>query len=195
MQTFAKATLANQLIRMEPIQRDHIPGLCEAGDFDDVWAYMPVNLVNHQSFEQFIQYASDVYSRGQGLYFVAFEVASDRIVGASGFWNGDLANRRAEIGFTWITPEFQRTFVNTNCKRLLLDYAFETMNLNRVEFKTDALNAQSRAALLRIGAVEEGTLRHHMVMPDGRLRDSVYFSVLKPEWPQVKSRLDAMIGA
>jgi RimJ/RimL family protein N-acetyltransferase len=114
-------------------------------------------------------------------------------VGSTGYLNIDRQHRRLEIGGTWIAPEWQRTACNTEAKLLQLTHAFETLGCNRVEFKTDSLNERSRAALLRIGATEEGTFRNHMVMPDGRLRHSVYFSVIESEWPRVRVRLEALL--
>jgi RimJ/RimL family protein N-acetyltransferase len=106
----------------------------------------------------------------------------------------DLANRRLEIGWTWYARAFQRTGVNTESKYLLLKHAFETLGAVRVEFKTDSLNARSRAALLRIGATEEGTLRNHMITWSGRLRHSVYYSVIAEEWPDVRRRLEEKLA-
>src|SRR5207253_6164961 len=124
---------------------------------------------------------------------------TQQVVGSTRFGNMDMPNKRVEIGWTWLAPAWQRSAANTEAKLLMLTHAFETLGCNRVEFKTDALNEKSRRALHGIGAIEEGTLRHHMVVPalpptparaDGtRLRDSVYFSVLAEEWPSVKSQL------
>ena len=117
----------------------------------------------------------------------------DAAVGATSYLNIDQRNRKLEIGGTWIALQWQRTASNTEAKYLQLRHAFETLGCVRVEFKTDSLNERSRAALLRIGAVEEGTMRNHIIMPDGRFRHSVYFSVIDSEWPSVKSRLERML--
>jgi len=126
---------------------------------------------------------------GSILPFTTIERASGRIVGSTSYLAIEPAHKRLEIGSTWITPSHQRSPVNTEAKLLQLTHCFEVLGCNHVEFKPDARNAQSRAALARIGAQEEGTFRAHMVMPDGALRDSVYFSVIAPEWPEVKRRL------
>jgi RimJ/RimL family protein N-acetyltransferase len=115
-------------------------------------------------------------------------------VGSSGFHETDWHHRRTEIGATWVTPARQRTAINTEAKYLMLRHAFEDRGLLRVEFKTDSLNTKSRAALARIGATEEGTFRNHMVMPDGRSRHSVYFSIIAAEWPAVKERLERSLS-
>ena len=118
-----------------------------------------------------------------------------RLAGSTRLANLDRANKRVEIGWTWYGAEFQRTGVNTECKVLLLTHAFERMDMNRVEWKTDALNTRSRRAILRLGAKEEGTFRHHMVAWNGRLRDTVYFSMLREEWPEAKARLEDRLDA
>ncbi len=104
--------------------------------------------------------------------------------------NMDPPNRHVEIGSTWIAPEWQRTAVNTEAKYLMLRHAFENWNCLRVELKTDALNHRSRKAILRLGAREEGTFRKHMVTATGRVRDSVYFSIVDTEWPEIKLKLE-----
>jgi RimJ/RimL family protein N-acetyltransferase len=120
---------------------------------------------------------------------------SGKAIGSTRFGNIDVINKRAEIGWTWITPQFQRTFVNTEAKYLMLKHAFEVWECNRVEFKTDALNEKSRNAILRIGAKQEGIFRQHVITYSGRLRDSVYFSIINSEWPEVKVRLEDKIYA
>ena len=137
----------------------------------------------------------DEQNRGISLPFATFDVASNQIAGTTRFMNMDLANRKVEIGSTWIAPPWQRTAVNTEAKYLMLSHAFETWKCLRVELKTDALNQRSRNAILRLGAKEEGTLRKHMLTWNGRQRDSVYFSILDSEWPQVKARLEEKVNS
>lgn len=188
-----QVTLENEWVRLSPIGSEHAEALARIAHVAEVWQYMPVILQTPEQFGQFIQYAQQIQSKGEGLYFAVHHKADEKVVGATGFWNADLNNLRAEIGFTWISPDYQRTAVNTSCKFLLMSHGFETLNLNRIEFKTDSLNTRSRDALKRIGATEEGTLRCHVVQPDGRLRHSVYFSVISEEWPQVKAGLQARL--
>jgi N-acetyltransferase len=130
---------------------------------------------------------------GSALPFATVERATNTVVGSTRYGNIVPQHRRAEIGWTWIAPRWQRTAVNTEAKYLMLRHAFDVMACRRVELKTSALNARSRAAMLRIGATEEGTLRRHMVQPDGSARDSVYFSVIDEEWPAVRERLEEML--
>ena len=135
------------------------------------------------------------YRRGISVPFATVVRREERVVGTTRFMNMDLVNRKLEIGSTWVAPRWQHTSVNTEAKYLMLRHAFEAWKCLRVELKTDALNERSRRAILRLGAKEEGTLRKHMVSWNGRQRDSVYFSILDSEWPQVKARLESKLGA
>src|SRR5208283_1669620 len=129
-------------------------------------------------------------ARRESLVFVTAARSSGELAGSTRFMNIDRANRRVEIGSTWIAPKWQRTAINTEAKYLMLRHAFETWGCIRVELKTDALNQGSRNAILRIGAKEEGTLRKHLITWTGRVRDTVYFSLLDEEWPAAKSGLE-----
>ena len=144
--------------------------------------------------ERYVRTALAEEAAGTALPFVTVEKKGSIVIGSTRFGNIDTPNRKAEIGWTWITPAFQRTFVNTEAKLLMLTHAFEVWNCIRVELKTDANNAKSRAAIARIGGVEEGTLRNHMITETGRYRDSVYFSVIDSEWPSVKENLALKLG-
>jgi RimJ/RimL family protein N-acetyltransferase len=145
--------------------------------------------VRLESMRAFVTNSSAGLAAGSILPFATIDQMSGRIVGSTCYLAIEPAHKRLEIGGTWITPSHKRSPVNTEAKLLQLTHCFEVLGCNRVEFKTDARNAESRAALARIGAVEEGTFRAHMVMPDGQLRSSVYFSVIASEWPEVKARL------
>jgi N-acetyltransferase len=128
------------------------------------------------------------------LPFAQVEKTTGRVIGSTRYANIERAHRRLEIGWTWIARPWQRTAVNTESKYLLLRHAFETLGCVRVELKTDSLNAKSRAAILRIGAREEGTFRNHMITSSGRIRHTVYFSIVDAEWPEVRSRLERVLG-
>jgi RimJ/RimL family protein N-acetyltransferase len=134
-------------------------------------------------------------ARGPALPFAQVDVASGRVVGSTRLGNWAREHRRIEIGWTWVARPWQRTALNTEAKLLLLTHAFEALGCERVELKTDALNARSRSAILRLGAVEEGTLRRHMITDGGRVRDTVYFSILAEEWPTVRAGLAARLSA
>src|SRR5215467_12038020 len=150
---------------------------------------------NPEDFRKVINKAFEEQERGESVVYATAERKSGRTIGSTRFMNVDRANRRVEIGSTWIVPAWQRTAVNTEAKYLMLRHAFEVWGCIRVELKTDVLNEKSRNAILRIGAKEEGTLRQHLVTWSGRVRDTVYFSILDTEWPQVKERLQAKLTA
>jgi RimJ/RimL family protein N-acetyltransferase len=155
----------------------------------------PKQIKTEADLQNYVETALDEQRRGVSLPFATVLKETGHTIGSTRFGNIDLANKRVEIGWTWIGLEFQRTFVNTEAKFLMLRYAFETWNCNRVELKTDALNERSRRAILRIGAKEEGILRKHAVTDSGRLRDTVYFSILDDEWQAVKQNLQNKLQA
>jgi RimJ/RimL family protein N-acetyltransferase len=148
-----------------------------------------------EDFELWADKALVEQERGESVVFATVERSSGRLIGSTRFMNIDRANRRVEIGSTWIAPAWQRTAVNTEGKYLMIRHAFEEWGCIRVELKTDALNQKSRNAILRIGAKEEGTLRRHLMTWTGRVRDTVYFSILDSEWPEVKARLEERLGS
>jgi RimJ/RimL family protein N-acetyltransferase len=141
----------------------------------------------------YIATALEEQARGVSLPFALIEKAGGKAIGSTRYGNIDRTHHRVEIGWTWIAAPWQRTAINTEAKYLLLKHAFEKLGCIRVELKTDSLNERSRAAILRIGACEEGTFRNHMITSTGRFRHTVYFSILDSEWPEVKSRLQARL--
>jgi RimJ/RimL family protein N-acetyltransferase len=185
-------TLTGEHVRLEPLRAEHAPMLWEIAKdhLANLFQWIPYQLKSLEDFQEFNRQVLEEQSRGASLPFATFELKSNHIVGTTRFMNMDLANRKVEIGSTWIAPPWQRTAVNTEAKYLMLSHAFETWNCIRVELKTDALNQRSRNAILRLGAKEEGTLRKHMLTWNGRQRDSVYFSILDSEWQHVKARLE-----
>jgi RimJ/RimL family protein N-acetyltransferase len=188
-----EVTLEGESVRLEPLSERHVPAFARAAAHDDIWRYMPFHLGSEESVAGWVAVADQWLAVGEGLVFATILRDTDELVGSTSFMAASPENRRVEIGSTWVTPERQRSVVNTEAKYLMMRHAFETWGCMRVEFKTDSLNQKSRNALLRIGAAEEGTHRSHMVMPDGRIRDSVYFSVTDAEWPKVRSRLEGML--
>jgi RimJ/RimL family protein N-acetyltransferase len=182
-------TLQGRHVRMEPLRLEHHAGLCEVGLDEDLWRWIPSLIRTPEEMRAYIEKALEEEAAGVALPFVTIEEASGRVVGSTRYANIDRVNRHVEIGWTWVGRNWQRTFVNTEAKYLMLRYAFETLRCLRVEFKTDSLNERSRNAILRIGASEEGTFRNHMIVHDGRIRHTVYFSIIDSEWPQVKASL------
>jgi RimJ/RimL family protein N-acetyltransferase len=181
--------LEGRLVRLEPLGLDHAGPLAEAGADPSIFRWFSDRLDRPEAFAAWIATALDEQARGVSLPFAIVDVASGRVVGSTRFMNIVPAHLRVEIGGTWLAPAVQRTGANREAKFLMLRHAFEAWLVRRVEFKTHASNVQSRTALAGLGAVEEGTLRKHMVTPDGGVRDSVYFSFTDDEWPAVKARL------
>ena len=181
--------LAGRHVRLEPLSRDHHAGLCAAGLPGSVFRWFTHPVRTPDDMAEFIDASLVAQAAGTALPFATIDRQTGKPIGSSRFGNVDRANRRVEIGWTWLGEPWQRGPWNTEAKLLMLTHAFEVLGCVRVEFKTDSLNDRSRAALARIGAIEEGTLRNHMVCADGRLRHSVYFSILDSEWPGVKARL------
>src|ERR1700736_5230717 len=190
-------TLEGNSVRLEPILPSHWQQLWEVAreSVDEIFRWIPYRMSSPEDFQRQVDKALAEQEHGESLVFVTVERGSGRVVGSTRFMNIDRANRRVEIGSTWIAPAWRRTAINTEAKFLMLRHAFERWECIRVELKTDALNQQSRAAILRIGAKEEGTLRKHLLTWSGRVRDTVYFSILDTEWPEVKTRLEARITA
>jgi RimJ/RimL family protein N-acetyltransferase len=189
-------TLEREAVRLVPLSREHIPLLWEAAknDLADIFRWIPYRVQDYADLEQMVLKALDEQNRGVSLPFATVERSSGAVIGSTRFMNIDILNRRVEIGSTWIAPAWQRTAINTEAKYLMLSHAFDHWGCIRVELKTDVLNQKSRNAILRIGAKEEGTFRHHMVTHSGRLRDTVYFSILKFEWPHVRCRIAEKIS-
>lgn len=183
-------TLRGRHIRLEPLTLNHHDGLCEIGLDAELWRWIPTPVRSREEMLDYIRLALQGQTEGNALPFANVEQTSGRVVGCTRYMNIDKANRHVEIGSTWIGKPWQRSAVNTEAKYLMLRHAFETLGCYRVELKTDALNQQSRNAILRIGASQEGIFRKHVLCWDGRLRDSVYFSIIDSEWPGVKARLE-----
>ena len=182
-------TLEGKRVRLEPMRADHLDALTAAGAFDVLWKWTGNKATTREDMKDYMDTALKEAAAGVSLPFVTIDRKSGRIIGSTRFGNIDRANRRVEIGWTWITPEFQRTYVNSEAKYLMLRQAFEVWHCMRVELKTDVLNEKSRNAMLRMGAKEEGVLRKHSVTYSGRIRDTIYYSVLDDEWPAVREGL------
>lgn len=187
-------TLQGKHIRLEPMTELHIPGLAEIGIGQSFWNYMLYGDIKTE--EDMRYWVLDILSRvenGTDMPFVAIHLASGRVAGATRYLNIMPKDRGLEIGGTWYGLDFQRSPVNTECKYLLLTHAFETLRCIRVQLKTDLRNKRSQKAIERLGAQKEGILRNHMILPDGRYRDSVFYSILDWEWPRAKNNLEEMM--
>jgi len=186
---FEKVTLEGDHVRLEPLSESHRDQLIDAISDGELWKLFVTLVPAIDGIDGFIENAIEAHSNADGLAFATIDKASGRVVGSTRFMKANLAHKRVEIGFTFIAKRFQRTQINTEAKLLMLTHAFEVLNLNRIEFLTDYFNHASRNAILRLGAKQEGILRNHMVMPNGRVRDSVLFSITNNEWDGVKQNL------
>ena len=186
--------LTGSHVQLEPMTENHASALAEIGVGQPFWDFMLYGNIN--TVDDMRNWVKDILGRaakGTDLPFVAIHLESGRVAGATRYLNIMPQDRGLEIGGTWYGPEFQRTAVNTECKYLLLSHAFETLGCIRVQLKTDLRNERSQKAIERLGAVKEGVLRNHMILPDGRYRHSVFYSILDMEWPEVKKRLEQML--
>ena len=183
-------TLTGQVVRLEPLALEHVPGLAQAGRDPGIWQFMRYGVVDSEDkMRDLVHYLLRQQAKGTDLPFTVFHIAGGLPVGMTRYMDIRPADRALEIGGTWYAPAYQRTAVNTECKYLLLRHAFETLGCIRVQLKTDLRNERSQRAIERLGAVREGVLRDHMILPDGTKRSSVYYSILAAEWPAVKARL------
>jgi N-acetyltransferase len=187
-------TLEGRAVRLEPLSLKHHAQMCEAGLDFDLWHWTTQNVRTPKDMRSYIEQALGDQARGTSLPFATIDQASGKVIGSTRYLNIDVSNLRVEIGATWLAKPWQRTAANTEAKYLMLRHAFEKFGCIRVELKTDSLNQRSRDAILRLGAKEEGTLRNHMLTWTGRIRHTVYFSIIDSEWPEVKARLEGMLA-
>jgi len=191
----APVTLTGKYVRLEPMAETHIPALTEIGVGQPFWDFMVYGKMETE--EDMRGWVRDILSRaenGTDCPFVVILLDTGRVAGATRYLNIMPKDRGLEVGGTWYAPEFQRTPVNTECKYLLIRHAFETLGCIRVQLKTDLRNERSQKAIERIGARKEGVLRNHMILPNGYIRDSVFYSILDAEWGEVKKRLEEKLA-
>jgi RimJ/RimL family protein N-acetyltransferase len=188
-------TLEGRVVRIEPLTRAHHHRLCEVGLDEELWKWIPVPVRTADEMAAYLEKALDEQERGISLPFAIVDKASGRIIGSTRYMNIEREHRRLEIGCTWVGRAWQRSAVNTEAKYLLLRHAFDTLGCMRVELKTDSLNEKSRAAIQRVGAKEEGIFRNHMITASGRIRHTVYYSIVEVEWPGVRARLEQKMAA
>ncbi len=188
-------TLEGKFVRLEPLNKKHREGLCEAIADGDLWNLYVTLVPPLDQIDLFFENAKTAFETGDGLAFATIDKSTGKVAGSTRFMKANLPNKRLEIGFTFLGKTWQKTSINTEAKLLMLTHAFEVMNLNRVEFLTDYFNSTSRNAILRLGAKEEGMLRSHMIMPNGRVRDSMLYSIVKHEWGGVKLHLNYKLAA
>ncbi|MCX4175368.1 MULTISPECIES: GNAT family N-acetyltransferase [Paraburkholderia] len=187
-------TLIGQAVELRPLQQEHAQALLDAAVDGQLWNMKLTVVPGPETIGSYIATALDGRAAGTVMPFVIVRRDTGAIVGSTRFWKIDRMNRKLEIGHTWLGESVQRSAVNTEAKYLLLSQAFEAMQCVRVQFTTDELNEKSRAAILRIGAKQEGIVRHERIMPDGRKRNSVRFSIIDEEWAELKAMLERKLG-
>ncbi|MGW6690196.1 GNAT family N-acetyltransferase [Streptomyces sp. NPDC054961] len=191
----ATAELVGERVRLEPLELRHHDGLCEAVREGSLWE-LSVTIVPHpDEVRGFIEDAVAARAEGTQIPYATVDAATGRVVGSTRLMMINTTHRRLEIGWTFLAASRQRTGVNAEAKLLMLTHAFEVMGMNRVELLTDVRNAKSRAAIERLGATQEGVLRHHMIMRDGWVRDTAVYAITRPEWPEAKRSLEARRAA
>jgi N-acetyltransferase len=188
-------TLTGRIIRLEPMAEAHLPGLAEVAFDPNIWRFMLYGDIRTE--DDLHNWILDILHRqaqGTDLAFTVIHLASSKPAGCTRYLEIRRSQRSVEIGGTWYGRAYQRTGVNTEAKYLLLQHAFETLGCIRVQLKTDLLNERSQRAIERLGAVKEGVIRNHMILPDGRIRNSVIYSIIDREWPAVKQRLESFLS-
>ena len=187
-------SLHGSIVTLEPLTLARLPGLAAIGVDPELWRLQPKAIASVADMQEYIEQALAEQTREVSLPFVIVRRADGAVIGSTRFMDITLAHRRLEIGATWVTRSAQRTGANVEAKLLLLRHAFETIRVQKVVFKTETLNTQSRTAILALGATEEGTFRRHLIAESGRNRDMVYFSILDTEWPAVRSRVQTRLA-
>lgn len=186
-------TLHNEKVILKPMEDSDIKGIYEVAVYPEIWWYLSITIASIEDTKNYVTTSLANKEKGVEFPFVIIDPATNAIIGSTKYMDIDVKHKRLEIGFTWLTPAYWRTPVNTNCKYLLLQYCFEVLNLNRVQIKTDHENKQSQKAIERIGAQKEGILRNHMIRKDGTVRNTVMYSVTSEDWPMVKSKLEDLM--
>lgn len=195
MLSIKPVTLSTDRLTLSPLALDHVPALAAAASDGALWEKKTTTVPRPEGFEAYVRTALANQAAGTQLPFATIVNDGQRLVGSTRYMNIDAANHRLEIGTTWIAGSWQRSFVNTHAKYLMLRHAFEVLDCNAVEFRTHVANDQSRVAIERLGAKQDGLLRAHMIMPDGHIRDTAVYSIIRAEWPDVKARLERAMAA
>jgi RimJ/RimL family protein N-acetyltransferase len=195
MMDLTPVTLEGRHVRLEPLSRAHGTELASVAIDRDLWRWTPTQIHSMTDLDAYIEAALSSQRAGTAMPFATVDRSAGRAIGSTRFGNIDPQNRRVEIGWSWLGRAFQRKAYNTEAKLLMLTHAFERLDCIRVELRADVLNRKSRTAIERLGAREEGILRHHMILPDGRLIDWVYYSILREEWPSVRAGLEQKLAS
>jgi len=185
--------LENDVVLLKPLEHEDMQGLLEAASYPEIWSHMPTTIEKREDVNNFVENALLTRNGKTEFPFVIVDKQSGNIIGSTRYMDIDDKHQRLEIGYTWLTPAYWRTAINTHCKYLLLLYCFEYLHLQRVQIKTDHENIRSQRAIERIGATKEGILRNHMIRKDGTIRHTVMYSITIEEWPQVKKHIEDLL--
>ena len=185
--------LENETVLLRSLDKGDVQGILEAVSFPEIWLHMSTAMENIEDVNGFVDNALAMKEKKTEFPFVIIDKVSGQIIGSTRFMDIDDKHKRLEIGTTWLIPAYWRTSINTNCKYLLLQYCFEILKLQRVQIKTDHENYRSQKAIERIGAIKEGVLRNHMIRKDGTIRHTVMYSIIKEDWPEIKTHLQKLL--
>lgn len=194
MMNISPVSLQGQIIDLVPLNASHIEGIKTAAADGALWQLFFTTVPSPALTQQWLDIALNAQQLGKALPFAVVRKTDGKIIGSTRYCNIDRANRRLEIGYTWYAQSMQRSGVNTECKHLLLTHAFEVLDCIAVEFRTDWFNRKSQAAIERLGAKRDGVLRNHTILPNGRIRDTVVYSILQNEWSGVKQNLEFLLN-
>ncbi|MEL3961571.1 GNAT family N-acetyltransferase [Lysinibacillus endophyticus] len=185
--------IENSLVKLRPMQLEDVDAIYEVAKYPEIWTHMSINVNGKEDVLKYVESALKTKETGTEIPLVIIDGQTNKIIGSTKLMDIDKKHKRGEIGFTWLTPSYWRTAINTNCKYLLLSYCFEVLEWNRVQIKTDHENFRSQKAIERIGAKKEGILRNHMVRKDGTIRHTVMYSIIKDEWPETKQYIEQLL--
>lgn len=186
--------LVNDVVTLRTMTLTDIDAIFEAGNFSEIWTHLAITIQSHEDAVNFVEQSLLNQELGKEHPFVIIDNQTNRIIGGTKLMNLDHTHMRIDLGFSWLSPSYWRSPINSNCKYLLMQYCFEVLQLNRVQIQADERNIRSRNAIARIGATQEGIFRDYMIRKDGSLRNSVIFSVIRPEWPTVKIHMEQLIN-
>lgn len=185
--------LQNQIVTLKPMEIDDIDEIFSVACYKEIWTHMSIAVEQKEDVINYVNAALQAKETGAEFPFVILDSKTNRIIGSTRLMDIHKNHKRGEIGFTWLTPDYWRTAINTNCKYLLLTYCFEILGWHRVQIKTDHENFRSQKAIERIGATKEGVLRHHMIRKDGSIRHTVMYSITSDEWRDVKKHIEGLL--
>lgn len=186
-------SLPGHSVRLVPLHPSHVPDLYEAGKDPEIWRFVPFRVGSRADMEEYVGKALSDRDRGEAFPFAILSEPDGAVLGSTRFYAISPEHKNLEIGYTWLSPSAWRTSANSECKFLLLRHAFEALGCLRVSLRTDARNLRSRSAIERLGAVREGVFRKHMILPDGHVRDTVYYSLTDEDWPKTRELLAAAL--